>query len=227
MTTELQAKDIRCSRNRVARRMQAMNMQAKAKRKFKATTDSKHALPVFPNVLNRNFTATAPGQKWVTDITYVWTQSGWLYLCVFMDLYARSIIGWSMGKRINKALVCDALTMALWRTGFPKGVVVHSDRGSQYASKKYRKLLKAHKLVGSMSRKGNCWDNACAESFFHTLKVEHVHDYVYKTHEEAKQSIFEYIEMYYNKVRRHSAIGNCTPHEFENISYNLVGKVVR
>jgi len=227
ITRELQAKGLPCSANRVARRMQSMKLKAKGKRKFKATTDSKHNLPIFDNLLNRDFTATAPNQKWVTDITYLSTREGWLYLCVYIDLYSRSVIGWSMNKRMTKALVCDALTMALWRRGFPKDVIVHSDRGSQYASKRYRHLLKAHDLHGSMSKKGDCWDNACAESFFGSLKVEHAYDFDYTTREEAKQSIFEYIELYYNKRRRHSAIGYNIPEEFELMNTNLFNQVVR
>jgi len=227
ITRELQTNGIECSENRVAKRMQSMGIMAKGKRKFKATTDSKHSLPVFPNLLERDFTASYSNEKWCTDITYVWTEEGWLYLCVFIDLYSRAVIGWSMDKRINKDLVCNALTMALWRRGFPKGVVVHSDRGSQYASKRYRKLLKTHQLIGSMSRKGDCWDNACAESFFHTLKVENTNHFVYKTREQAKQNTFEYIEVYYNRMRKHSSIGFCTPNEYEKLSYNLVNRVVR
>ena len=227
ITRELQAKDLLCSENRVARRMQSMKLKAKGKRKFKATTDSKHNLPIFDNLLNRDFTVAAPNQKWVTDISYISTREGWLYLCVYIDLYSRSVIGWSMNKRMTKALVCDALTMALWRRGFPKDVIVHSDRGSQYASKRYRRLLKAYGLHGSMSKKGDCWDNACAESFFGTLKVEHVYDFDYITREEAKQSIFEYIELYYNKRRRHSAIGYNIPEKFELMNTNLFNQVVR
>ena len=219
ITKDLQADGVECSENRVAKRMSNMGLKAKGRRKYKATTDSGHQLPVFANILDRDFTATAPNQKYVSDITYIWTQEGWLYLCVFIDLYSRSVIGWSMDKRMNKDLVCNALMMALWRRGFPRGVIVHSDRGSQYASKKYRRLLKAYGLTGSMSRKGNCWDNACAESFIRTLKVEHVYDYLYDTREQAKQSIFEYIETYYNKIRRHSTIGYCTPEQFE-MAYN-------
>lgn len=227
ITRELQAKGLPCSENRVARRMQSMKLKAKGKRKFKATTDSKHNLPIFDNLLNRDFTAAAPNQKWVTDISYISTREGWLYLCVYIDLYSRSVIGWSMNKRMTKALVCDALTMALWRRGFPKDVIVHSDRGSQYASKRYGRLLKAYGLHGSMSKKGDCWDNACAESFFGTLKVEHVYDFDYTTREEAKQSIFEYIELYYNKRRRHSAIGYNIPEIFELMNTNLFNQVVR
>ena len=196
-----------------------MGLKAKGKKKFKATTDSEHKLPIFENLLSRDFHAEAPNQKWTSDITYVWTDEGWLYLCVYIDLFSRSVIGWSMSKRINRHLVCDALTMALWRRGFPKGVIVHTDRGSQYASKQYRRLLKNHGLIGSMSRKGNCWDNSVAESFFKTLKYEHLYDYSFNTRDKAKQEIFEYIEVYYNKNRRHSYLGYLTPEMFEKVAY--------
>jgi len=227
ITKELLADNVSCSENHVSKRMSAMGLKAKGKRKFKATTDSKHNLPVFDNVLNRDFYASVPNQKWVSDITYVRTEGGWLYLCVYVDLYSRAVIGWSMGKRINKQLVCDALMMALWRRGFPKNVIVHTDRGSQYASKKYRTLLNDYILIGSMSRKGDCWDNSVAESFFRTIKCEHIYDFIYKTRAQAKQSIFEYIEVYYNKKRRHSYLGYVTPEEFENMGYNLIRNGVR
>lgn len=221
VTKDLHGMGIVCTKNRVARRMNLLKIRAKGKRKFKATTDSAHVKPTFENLLNREFRAEAPNQKWVSDITYVWTQEGWLYLCVFIDLYSRAVIGWSMGNRIDSNLVCNALMMALWRRGFPKGVLVHSDRGSQYASRKYLALLKTYQLIGSMSRKGNCWDNACAESFFHTIKIELINDILYLSREEAKQSIFEYVEMYYNKRRRHSTIDYNTPEEFEKLNYSL------
>ena len=219
ITKELQAANIPCSENRVTRRMAALGIKAKGKKKFKATTDSKHQLPIFSNLLKRDFTASAPNKKWVSDISYVWTTEGWLYLCVFIDLFSRSVIGWSMSKRINKQLVCDALTMALWRRGFPRGVIVHTDRGSQYASKRYRELLKNNGLIGSMSRKGDCWDNSVAESFFKTIKYEHLYDFSFKTREHAKQEIFEYIEVYYNKKRRHSYLGYLSPENFEKMAY--------
>lgn len=167
-----------------------MNIRAIAKKKFKVTTDSEHSLPIYNNVLNRDFTATKANQKWCCDISYIHTHEGWLYLAVVIDVYSRAVIGWSMNQRMNKALVCDALTMALFRRKFPKDVIVHSDRGSQYCSLRYQNLLKNHRLIGSMSRKGNCWDNAIAESFFHTLKVELIHTEKYTTRESAKQSIF-------------------------------------
>jgi putative transposase len=215
ITRALQAQNEACSHTRVARRMKALGLVAVAKKKFKVTTDSEHHLPVYKNILNRDFSTTAINQKWACDITYVHTQEGWLYLAVVIDLYSRAIIGWSMSKRMKKALVCDALIMALFKRKFPKNVIVHSDRGSQYCSNKYQKILKDYRLMGSMSRKGNCWDNAIAESFFHTLKVELIHECVYKTRIEARQSIFQYLEGYYNKNRMHSAIDYNTPFEFE------------
>ena len=202
---------------RVERRMVALGLRAKQVKKFKATTDSKHALPVAENRLQQDFTANRPNEKWVGDITYVWTAKGWLYLAVFIDLFSRQVIGWSMSKRINKALVCDALLMSLWRRNFPKGVIVHNDRGSQYCSKKYQQLLKDNKLICSMSGKGCCYDNAVAESFFHSLKVECVYDYAFGEREQAKKIIFDYIEIYYNKQRLHSSIGYKTPERFEQL----------
>lgn len=205
-----------CGKNRVAQRMKNLGLRAKAKKKFKMTTDSSHNLPVAENLLNRNFTATGPNQKWCGDISYVWTDEGWMYLAVVIDLYSRAIIGWSIQPTMSRHLVCDALMMALWRRGFPRGVLFHSDRGSQYCSYAFQKLLKAYGFICSMSRKGNCWDNAIAESFFHTIKTELIYTNRYATREIAKQSIFQYIEVYYNRVRRHSAIGSIAPMIFEN-----------
>lgn len=221
ITEELQAQGETIGENRVANRMKVLQIQAKAGKKFKVTTDSEHDYPVAPNVLQQDFTATAPNQKWVSDITYVWTTEGWLYLAVVLDLYGRKIIGWAMHRRINQELVCDALLMALWRRGFPKGVIVHSDRGSQYCSKRYQKLIKDNKLICSMSGKGCCYDNAAMESFFHTLKVELVHGERYHSREQAKYSIFEYIEAYYNTIRRHSANGNISPVQYEAMANSL------
>ncbi len=215
---ELKAQGDSCSENRVARRMRALQLQARAKRKFKVTTDSNHTLPVAENLLARDFTTTAPNQKWCTDISYIRTNEGWLYLAVIIDLYSRAVIGWSMQSRMTQALVCDALKMALWRRKFPSSVLLHSDRGSQYCSQAYQTLLKANGLICSMSRRGNCWDNAIAESFFHTLKVECVYTQQYLTREKAKQHIFEYIEMYYNRIRRHSAIDSQAPFVFESLT---------
>lgn len=211
-----------CGKNRIARRMQHIGLRAKAKKKFKVTTDSKHNLPVAPNLLARDFTTTVPNQKWVGDITYIWTDEGWMYLAVVIDLYSRAVIGWSMQSTMTKQLVCDALQMALWRRHFPRNVLFHSDRGSQYCSYDYQHLLKTNGFICSMSRKGNCWDNAPSESFFHTLKVELIHDEKYTTRDAAKKSIFEYIEVYYNRIRRHSTLGSIAPmqHEmqYENVA---------
>ena len=204
-----------CDRKTVAESMRRQGLRAKAAKKFKVTTDSKHHLPVAPNHLNRDFSATKPNQKWVSDITYLWTDEGWLYLAVIIDLYSRAVIGWSLNTRMTRQLVCDALTMALWRRGFPKGVLLHSDRGSQYCSNDYQQRIKDHKLICSMSRTGNCWDNAVAESFFHTMKVEAIRDERFSTREKLKQAVFEYIEVDYNRNRRHSAIGYISPMAFE------------
>ncbi len=179
------------------------------------TTDSNHSLPVAPNLLARDFSAQQPNEKWVTDITYIQTTEGWLYLAVMIDLYSRKIVGWSMSKHIDAQLVCDALTMALWQRKFPKGVIVHSDRGSQYASHAFRDLLEKHSLTQSMSRKGDCWDNACAESFFHSLKVELIHGEPLQDGRQTREFVFEYIEVDYNRYRRHSAIGLVSPERFE------------
>lgn len=214
ITVELIALGEKVAIKRVAKRMKALNLKAKQAKRFKATTDSRHKNPVAPNVLNQNFTASRPNEKWVQDITYVWTSSGWLYLAVVIDLFNREVIGWSMSQRINQELVCDALIAALWRRHFPKHVIVHSDRGSQYCSRRYQRLIKDNKLMCSMSGKGCCYDNAVAESFFHSLKVESIHGQRFKTREEAKQIIFEYIEIYYNKIRRHSALGYLSPEEY-------------
>ena len=222
ITDELHDNGEDCSKNRVARRMQHLGLRAKAKKKFKVTTDSKHSLPVAPNLLDRNFNAAAPNQKWVGDISYVWTDEGWMYLAIVIDLYSRAVIGWSMQSTMSRQLVCDALMMALWRRGFPRGVLFHSDRGSQYCSHDYQKMLKVYGLICSMSRKGNCWDNAVAESFFHSIKMELIYTGRYTTREIAKQSIFHYIEAYYNQVRRHSAIGSIAPVVFENQSKKVV-----
>lgn len=213
---ELHAEGETCSKNRVGRRMKHLNLRAKGKKKYKVTTDSKHTLPVAPNLLERDFSATAINQKWVGDISYVWTEEGWMYLAVVIDLYSRAVIGWSMQSTMSQELVCDALMMGLWRRQFPRGVLFHSDRGSQYCSHRYQEMLKCYGFICSMSRKGNCWDNAVAESFFHSLKTELIYSERYATREIAKQSIFQYIEVYYNRIRRHSSIGSVSPEMFEN-----------
>jgi transposase InsO family protein len=187
----------------------------KARRKFKVTTDSDHNLPVAPNLLNREFDAQEKNQKWVSDITYLATSEGWLYLAVFIDLYSRCVVGWSMSSRMTASLVCDALTMAQFKRGMPNGVLVHSDQGSQYCSHAFRDLLTKYGHKQSMSRKGNCWDNAVAESFFHSMKIEAIDDEPMKTREEMRQTVFEYIEVDYNRTRRHSTLGYLSPEKYE------------
>ncbi|MGY8795222.1 MAG: IS3 family transposase [Woeseiales bacterium] len=168
-----------------------------------------------PDLIEQDFHAEAANQKWTSDITYVWTDEGWLYLAVVMDLYSRAIVGWSMNRRMTQKLVCNALTMALFRRHFPKGTIIHSDRGSQYCSKRYQRLIKNNGLRCSMGRRTNCYDNAAMESFFHTLKVELVHRERYATRRMATSRIFEYIETYYNRQRKNSAIGYKIPAQFE------------
>lgn len=203
----------------IAASLKRQGLVAKAARKFKATTNSKHNLPVFDNLLQQDFSATAPNQKWAGDITYLWTDEGWLYLAVIIDLFSRQVIGWSMSERMTADLVCDALRMAIFRRKRPKGVIVHSDRGSQYCSHVYRQLLQQYELLGSMSAKGCCYDNACAESFFHSLKVEAIHGERFTTREAMRQTVFEYIETDYNPVRLHSTNGFLSPIEFETQFY--------
>lgn len=203
------------SRERIRRRMCHLGLKAIHKRQFKNTTDSGHNKPVSPNLLQQNFDMTRLDEAWVGDITYIRVGQKWLYLAVVIDLYSRKVIGWSMDKRMKADLVCDALKMALHNRSYPKGVIMHTDRGSQYCSKSYQKLIKKHALLCSMSGKGNCYDNAVCESFFHTLKVELVYQRRYETRDQAKRSIFWYIEAYYNRVRRHSGIDYKSPINFE------------
>lgn len=201
----------------IANSLKRQGLCAVAGQKFQPkTTDSKHALPVCPNVLEQDFNAGAPNSKWVQDITYTRTDEGWLYLAVVIDLYSRLVVGWAMSPRIDASLVCEALQNALLRRGKPTGVMVHSDRGSQYCSHDYRDLLKQYGLIGSMSAKGYCYDNACAESFFHSLKVEKLHRYRFETHQQMRQAVFQYIEVNYNRKRRHSACGYLSPLNYEN-----------
>ena len=192
-----------------------MGLSGKAKKKFKATTNSKHNLPVAENLLNQNFVAEKPNTVWASDITYIPTLEGWLYLVVILDLFSRQVVGWAMSDRLTSGFVVKALYQAIGRRHPASGCIFHSDRGIQYASTDFRDVLKVYGFIQSMSRKGNCYDNAVAESFFHTLKTEHVYEYRYETRAEARQSIFEYIEMFYNRQRRHSALGYRSPVSFE------------
>ena len=217
LVLDLRDQGHRYDRKTVAASMQRQNLRAKAARKYKATTNSKHDLPVAPNLLAQNFTASAPNQKWVSDITYLWTDEGWLYLAVIIDLFSRLVVGWAMTERMTAGLVCEALQMALWRRNMPEGVILHSDRGSQYCSNAYQDLMEKHNVICSMSGKGNCFDNACAESFFHSLKVETIHGEHFTTREKMRRSVFEYIEVDYNRTRRHSANGFISPMAFETL----------
>lgn len=203
------------SKHRVARIMRENGWRAKAAKKFKATTNSNHHLPVAPNLLQQNFIAHKSNEKWVSDITYCWTEEGWLYLAVVMDLYSRKVVGWAMSERMTKKLVLDALQMAIWSRKPPRGLIVHSDRGSQYCSHAYQKLLGLHGLICSMSKRGDCYDNAAMESWNHSFKVEAIHGERFATRECAKKHVFEYIEIYYNRKRLHTTIGYKTPESFE------------
>jgi putative transposase len=195
----------------VAKIMRENNWKSKTVKKYKATTNSKHDLPAAENILNRDFTADAPNRKWVSDITYIATDEGWLYLAGILDLCGREVAGWAMGERMTKSLVTDCLKQARMRRGNPKGVLIHSDRGSQYCSKEYQELLREHNFICSMSRKGNCWDNAPMESFWGKLKQEYLNDYHFRTREEAKKAVFWYIEIYHRHYRLHESNGYKTP----------------
>jgi putative transposase len=212
---ELAARGEACSVNTVAKLMRDNDIRAKSARKFRCTTDSNHPLPVAANVLARQFDPEGPNESWVADITYVPTREGWLYLAVVEDLYSRKVVGWSMAATLESRLVVDALEMAVQRRLPDEGLVAHSDRGSQYASDHYQSLLGKHGITCSMSGVAQCWDNAPAESFFASLKKELVHHEDYQTREEARASIFEYIEVFYNNQRLHSSLGYVTPAAYE------------
>jgi transposase InsO family protein len=214
--------DYHIGQKRVARLMQELDIQAVAKRKYKATTDSSHSKPAAENHLNRNFTPEKPNVSWVADITYIWTAEGWLYLATIMDLFSRKIIGWSLRKRLTKELVIGALDMAVKQRNLSIDLLIHSDRGSQYASELYQLLLLKHGIICSMSGKGNCWDNAVMESFYRTLKVELIYQNKYETRRQAQRDIFEYIEVFYNRERLHSSLGYCSPEEYESLRLTKV-----
>lgn len=211
----LKLEGIFAGRHRIARIMRKNGWRAKAARKFKATTNSNHHLPVAPNLLQQNFSSSRPNEKWVSDITYVWTEEGWLYLAVVMDLYSRMVVGWAMSERMTAKLVMDALQMAIWRRKRPHGVIIHSDRGSQYCSHDYQKLLAENGFICSMSKKGDCYDNASMESWNHSFKVEAIHGEKFPTRADAKNHVFEYIDVYYNRKRLHSRLGYLSPVYFE------------
>lgn len=215
MARELTARGVACCVNTVAKVMKGAGIRARTTRRFVRTTDSRHRLAVSDNVLDREFTALKPNEKWVMDLTYVPTQEGWLFLALVVDLFSRRIVGWAMDATMTSRLVVDALAMAVGRRGEVAGVIAHSDRGSQYASDHFQAELRRHQMVGSMSGVGQCWDNAVIESTFGRMKVELVHGEQYTTRDDAKASIFEYIEVFYNRVRRHSTLEYLTPDEFE------------
>lgn len=214
---ELKEDGVPCGKKRVARIMRLKSLRARTKKKFKITTDSKHGHPVADNIVARNFIIEEPNRIWVSDITYLWTQEGWLYLSVIIDLFSRLIVGYSMSEHIDTALVAEAFTMAVNKRKPSRGLIFHSDRGVQYASDEFRELLKNNEVIQSMSRKGNCWDNACAESFFSTLKIEEVYRRSYRTRQEARLSVFEYIEIFYNRFRKHSFLDYMSPVKYESV----------
>jgi putative transposase len=212
---EMRARGRKVSRKRVARLMKKQKLAARKKRRSARTTDSNHSNPVAPNVLERDFSPDKPNSTWATDITYVWTGEGWLYLAVVLDLFSRRVVGWSMSEHIDTQLVLGALEMALEGRQPPQGLIHHSDRGSQYASAEYRQALASRGIQCSMSRKGNCWDNAVVESFFSSLKMELVYLTDFVTRHQARSALFEYIEVFYNRRRRHSSLGYLSPLEYE------------
>ena len=214
---ELRARGIRASLNRIARLMEVAGIRAVMRRRYRHTTESRHDYPVAPNRLERNFLVDARDRVWATDITYIWTEEGWLYLAVVLDLHSRRVVGWATSSRIDGALAASALAMALGRRRPPSGLLHHSDQGSQYACSDYQQLLKSHGLVCSMSRRGNPCDNAVVESFFKALKVELIYRCRFAGREEAKAAVVEYIETFYNCRRRHSALGYRSPAEYEAI----------
>lgn len=213
---QLKKEGIICNKKRVERLMKVLGLKAIQKRKFKVTTNSNHNLPIKDNILNREFDVSQKNKVWVSDITYIPTQEGWLYLAVIIDLYSRKVVGWSMDSTMKKNLVINALNMALNNRQVSRGLIFHSDRGSQYASIEFQELLIENGFKSSMSRKGNCWDNAVSESFFGTLKTELIHHNNYITRAQARRDIFEYIEVFYNRFRMHSTLNYKSPEKYEN-----------
>ncbi|MBM3281111.1 MAG: IS3 family transposase [Candidatus Handelsmanbacteria bacterium] len=210
------------SKNRVARRMRKLELRSIVSRRFRVTTtDSRHEEPIAPNLLKRGFTVAGPNQVWVGDITYLPTRQGWIYLAVFIDLYSRRVVGWAVSTSLSQEVVLKALQQALTRRRPPRGLIVHTDRGGQYAAQAFRSLLQRHGLVQSMSRKGNCWDHAVAESFFHLLKTELVYHARWEDHLDSYHDLFEYLEIFYNRERFHSTLGYLTPAQFEQHSHKL------
>jgi len=215
ITAELRSDGIACGKNRVARLMRQNGIKAKTKRRFKATTKSRHEVLVAENLLNGRVPAEASNQVWVSDITFIWTKEGWMYLAAILDTFNRQIVGWSMGDTLSHGILAEALDKAFRRRKPEVGLIFHSDRGTQYASYAFRDLLDRYGFVPSMSSTGHCYDNALMESFFHTLKTELIYFEKYRTRQEARGSVFEYIEIFYNRTRRHSSLNYYSPAEFE------------
>jgi putative transposase len=212
---DLRARGIKCGKHTVERIMRDNDLRARARKKHKATTNSAHSLPVADNIVARNFSPAASDTVWCADITYIGTEEGWLYLAVVVDLFSRKVVGWSMQDNLKADLAIDALEMAVLKRQPGRGLVFHSDHGVQYACKAFKQRLWVHGMTQSMSRRANCWDNAVVESFFHTLKVEHVFNERYRTREQARSSIFEWIEVFYNRRRMHSTLGYVSPECYE------------
>ena len=219
ITAALRQQGLVCNHKRVARLMRINGIRSKIKRKFKVTTRSNHNQRVAPNLVNRNFVTTMPDRLWTSDITYIWTREGWLYLAIFLDACTRRVVGWSMSHRLTDALIAEAFKQAQRRRQPKSGLIVHSDRGSQYCSQRFKELLTHGQFKQSMSSTGNCYDNAITESFFGTLKTELVYDRYYRTRSQARKSIFKYIEIFYNRRRIHSAINNMPPVQFEKMNF--------
>lgn len=215
MKKALNALGFPVSRNKARKLMKEAGVSVRQRKKYKVTTNSNHKRPVFENLVKRDFAVSQPDRVYAGDVTYIWTQEGWLYLAVVIDLFSRKVVGWSMSSRMKAELVCDALKMAIWRRRPDKGLIHHSDRGSQYASRDFHTLLKIHGIQGSMSRKGDCWDNAVVESFFGSLKQERVQWKSYQSRYEAQQDVLEYISMWYNSERLHSYLGYMSPNDYE------------
>jgi len=222
ITDELNDMGFPVSKNRVARRMKEAGIRSIVRRKHRVTTDSKHSHPVADNLLQRNFTTSAPDKVWVSDITYIPTMRGWIYLTVFIDLFSRMVVGWSLSSSLSADMVLAALQRGIRNRRPGTGLIIHSDRGVQYACKDFRKVLSKHGFIQSMSRKGNCWDNAVAESFFGILKTELVHHERFKGPQDTLRAIFEYIEIFYNRKRKHSTLGYYTPVQFEQAMKSVV-----
>ena len=215
ITEELHRQEFLVGHNRVARLMSANGLNARPRKKFRVTTISGHTHEASANVLDREFQPERPNQVWASDATYIATGEGWLYLFVIIDLYSRRVIGWAMSRSLGTTTLLSAFWMAATRRGAPEGLIFHSDRGVQYASVAFRNVLRKKRFIQSMSRRGNCWDNACAESFFKSLKSELIGSTIYGTRQEAMHAIFEYIEVFYNRIRLHSTLGYCSPVEYE------------